>query len=176
MRFKSTGCLRYSKNPLKLILSVDQGIVDYYYSLIPRWTWPRVNRQKFKAHISVVRNVIPDQKHMKLWGKYEGRIIEFEYDPFVMNDGTYYWLNAFSPALEQVRIELGLPIADKFTRAPDGSHRFHITVANNKSHPCSSAESERRSTKPKVVGSNPTMGAKRRNVQARSTKHLHKMQ
>ncbi len=71
---------------------------------------------------------------MDAWGKHEGKLIEFEYDSYVRNDKMYYWLNAFSPELEKIRVELGLSIADKFTRAPDGSHRFHITVANNKQH------------------------------------------
>ncbi len=132
MRFKSTGRLRYSRNPLKLILSVDQGISDYYFAMIPKYVWPRINRQKWKAHISVVRKATP--KNMDAWGRHEGKLITFEYDTFIRNDDTYWWLNAFSPDLEQVRLELGLPIADQYTRAPDGSHRFHITIANCKQH------------------------------------------
>lgn len=133
MRFKSIGTLRYDRNPLKLVLSVDQGIVDFYFALIPKYVWPRINRQKYRAHVSVVRNARP--KNMAAWGKYEGKKVEFEYDPFVRNDKTYYWLNAFSPELERIRVELGLPIADQYTRAPDGSHRFHITIANTKQQP-----------------------------------------
>lgn len=132
MRFKSVGRLRYERNPLKVILSIDQDIVNYYFALVPKYVWPRLNRQKWRAHISVVRNAKP--RNMEVWKKHEGKLVEFEYDSFIRNDQMYYWLNAFSPALEEIRKELGLPVADGFTRSPDGSHRFHITIGNLKQH------------------------------------------
>lgn len=149
MRFKSTGILRYYENPEKLILSIHQGIADYYYSLIPLYTRPYPSPQKFMAHISVVRNQHP--KVASAWKKHEGRRVEFEYDPYVHNDNTYYWLNAWSHELEAIRIELGLAVADAYTRSPDGSHRFHITIGNTKTTEVIERKKQRRLKREKPV-------------------------
>jgi hypothetical protein len=126
--FSSVGTLVYSENPYKLIVNVDNEIGNYYRWFIPKAL--QVQKPMYSSHISTVRNEVPP--NLNVWGKYQGTEIAFEYEPFIYNDELYYWLNAYSPTLEEIRVELGLPTLSEFTRSPDGKHRFHITIGNTK--------------------------------------------
>lgn len=116
---------------LKVCAIVDQGISDFYRSLIPKYYYP--NRQKHAAHITVVRSGKEAPTKLEHWGKYEGLQIEFEYDSFIHFDGKYFWLNAYSETIGKIREELGLP------KYRDDRHfggvlrsEYHITIANVK--------------------------------------------
>jgi hypothetical protein len=126
--FQSTGRLRYTENPYKLIVDADNQIAMYYRSLVPKSV--RVNGTRFRAHISVVRKETP--RNLCAWRTHEGKLISFEYDNYVYNDEKYYWLNVFCPQLEDVRRELGLSLCSGITRSPDGRHKFHMTIGNTK--------------------------------------------
>jgi hypothetical protein len=129
MRHESTGVLRYSQDPLKLILEIDPGIAEFYRSLIPKWI--RVNRPRYTPHISVVRNEIPPL--MESWGKFEGWEIPFCYDSQIHVGQTYIWLNVHSVPLGYARKLLGLTVSSEITRPPEGFHQcFHTTIANRK--------------------------------------------
>jgi len=128
---KSTGILRYSQGNswFKLIVEVDPGISDFYKSLIPKSY--SLSPQKYAPHISVVRHEIPPI--MDLWGKYDDLPIDFYYDGIIHRGTVYWWLNAFSVHLEEIRVELGLPISSHYTRPPDSFLKvFHITLGNSK--------------------------------------------
>jgi hypothetical protein len=125
--FTSTGTLRYGYT--NLVLDVNQGIVDYYRALMPKYIY--TNRQMYAAHISVIRKEVPTK--MELWGKYAGEKVEFKYSNIVHHGEVYYWLNAWCERLEQIRMELGLPVDSPYTRPPDGfAKTFHITLGNVK--------------------------------------------
>ena len=129
---KSQGILRYSIEPnvgYKLIVEVDREISNYYRSLIPKYIdWLP---QKYPPHISVVRHETPP--NLEAWDKYDGEKIEFEYPGIIYSGTVYWWLNAFSERLEEIRVELGLPISSMYTRPPEGFDKvFHITLANRK--------------------------------------------
>lgn len=129
MLHDSVGVLRYGSDPYKLFLEVDPGIAAFYRAMIPKWI--TTNPQRYAPHISVVRNEIPPR--MDLWGKYEGCEVEFRYENVVYNGTVYYWLNAFSSRLEEIRVEMGLPVSSPYTRPPDGFLQcFHITLGNLK--------------------------------------------
>ena len=126
--FKSTGYLRYYEDPLKLIVSVDEEICRYYRCSVPPVT--KLSKQKYPAHISVVRKIVPP--NMSCWRKYQNCRVRFEYEHYVYNDDRYWWLNVFSKELEAIRIELGLRPYGGATMSPNGAHIFHITVGNTK--------------------------------------------
>lgn len=128
MMFTSAGTLVYSVNPYKLIVDVDNEICNYYRSLIPKYF--QVRKPMYSSHISVVRNEVPP--NLYLWGKYQGVKISFEYEPFIYSDELYYWLNAYSSMLEDIRIELGLSNISNITMSPDRRCKFHITLGNTK--------------------------------------------
>lgn len=134
---KSTGILRYGQGNagVKLIVEVDPGIATLYKSLIPKYY--TLNPQKYAPHISVVRKEQPP--NMNLWGKYDGLPVDFYYDGIIHSGTVYWWLNAFSVRLEEIRLELGLPVSSPYTLPPDGFGKcFHITLGNQKSTKSSS--------------------------------------
>jgi hypothetical protein len=131
MLYQSTGILRYSTKPLlKLVLEVDSQISDYYRALMPRSI--RINRQYYPPHISVVRKEIPP--NMDAWDKYEDKEIDFSYENIIHTDGkVYYWINAYSNRLDEIRLELGLPLTSLYTLPPKGFDKcYHITIGNIK--------------------------------------------
>jgi len=128
MPYMSSGFLRYHP-PYKVIVEADQELSRYYRSLIPKSVDIKV--PMYAPHITVVRKEVPPK--MEVFGKHEGELVFFEYDTEIHHDETYYWLNAYSKRLEEIREELGLPVMSAYTRPPDGRRCFHITIGNLKS-------------------------------------------
>lgn len=132
MLLESKGVLRYKIVDVgyRLVVEADQQLADYYRALIPKYK--NVNRQRYGAHISVVRKETP--VNLDFWGKYEGLEIDFLYDTEVKWGTVYYWINCFSKKLEEIRTELGLPVSSQYTRPPDSFIKcFHLTIGNSKS-------------------------------------------
>ena len=129
---QTTGKLRYSPSPLGgrelnkwwLVVDCDKQIGRYYRALydLEHNHCRKLQRAAWEEHISVVRNEEPPSK--KLWGKHEGRVIEFEYEPPVKNDGLFFWLDVICPELFDIREELGLPRDPEFG--------FHLTIGNSR--------------------------------------------
>lgn len=122
--FSSTGILHYGPG-IRIILNIDQGIVDYYRNLIPKYHG--VQPQKHAGHVTVVRTNLEQPTNMAAWGKHQGETVSFEYNPEIQHDGTYWFLNAASQRIGEIREELGLPrfrFADR--------HYYHISLGNNK--------------------------------------------
>jgi hypothetical protein len=126
--YRSSGILQYFTDPLKLVVQVDPDLGNFYRSLIPKYYG--VNRPMYEPHISVIRKVVPP--NMLVWGKYQDERVDFDYDTYVFNDELYFWLNVYSPRLEEIRSELGVKPFGDVTLSPDGRHKFHITVGNIK--------------------------------------------
>lgn len=123
---KSIGKLIYSPrshlgDPSKwLILACDDEICKYYSVLYRQeYPWlPKLMRPVFGAHISIIRGEkVPNYN---LWRMDENKIIEFEYDPGVINNDEYYWLRVKCPYLEDLRIKYGL--------SPQPKYGFHLTI------------------------------------------------
>lgn len=129
---KSDGTLRFYNDvndvPLKLVVHVDDAIVDVSRALVPHVI--HLNKQRYSPHISVIRNepVID----CKRWGKREGESVEFFYSKWVYNDECYYWLRVYSKQLIEIRQELGLSHSSVNSRPPDQQECFHITIGNTK--------------------------------------------
>ena len=114
-----------------MIVSVDPELARFYRSLIPE-SYP-VQKPRWPAHCTVVRSGKEKPVHMEHWGKYQGEIIEFHYDPEIRIDNVYYWLNVWCDRLVEIRTELGLPPKSRWTLPPSGGHQcFHITIGNKK--------------------------------------------
>jgi hypothetical protein len=137
--FESQGKLHYSIGEYhKLIVQIDPEIVRYYRSMMPKYV--QSQPQMYRPHISVIRHDDPKWWQLKRrwrfwrhWGKYEGELIKFNYDGVVHEGTVYYWLNCFCSRLEEIRVELGLPIHSQYTQPPEGFTKvFHCTIGNKK--------------------------------------------
>ncbi len=127
--YSSIGVLRYSDDPLKLVVEVDREISFYYRAMLPKWV--KTNPQRYAPHISVVRHEVPPR--MDRWRAFDGEQVEFFYENVVRNGEVYIWLNAFCNRLEEVRSDLGLEVSSPYTMPPEGFQKcFHITIGNYK--------------------------------------------
>jgi hypothetical protein len=135
MLYESVGTLNYKHEEgygYRLVVDIDPEISRYYRSLIPKWH--SFNSQMYSPHISVVRHETPAR--LEFWEKYQGDAIQFVYSNVIQRGEVYWWLNVFSKKLEEIRIELGLPVDSPYTRPPDGFEKcFHTTLANSKPQP-----------------------------------------
>lgn len=84
--------------------------------------------QKYSPHISVVRESFP----IKDISQFSGEIVMFTYDFDIVCGDVYFWLNAESARLRELRLELGLSELDWYNRPPDNKDCFHITIGNLK--------------------------------------------
>jgi hypothetical protein len=122
--FTSVGTLQYGPG-IRAVIWVDDEIAKYYRKLIPKYY--SAQPQMYKAHITVVRTDKETPPNMEAWGKYQGEEIPFSYENEIQFDGTYFYLNAYSERIKEIRLELGLP-EYRF----DDNKKYHITIANVK--------------------------------------------
>jgi len=124
MRYEGKAILEYSIRS-RVVAWIDDQIARYYFSLIPKAKYPM--RQMYPPHITVVRShPIEIVENREPWGKYEGREITFRYDGLVQFRFPYFYLDAWSEEIGEIRKELGLE------PYRPGFDRYHITIANIK--------------------------------------------
>lgn len=105
------------------VIFVDDEIGRYYRHLFIKqhpylngWAnGNRLARPLWGSHLSFLRS-----ETSKLWGLDNNKLIEFEYEPGIKDNGTYFWLNVSCPYLLDLRQRLGLPRAPK--------QRLHLTI------------------------------------------------
>jgi hypothetical protein len=113
----------------RMVVNTDPELSRYYFSLLPKYL--NIKPQGWNPHISLIRNETPTYPARIF--EYVGRKVSFLYDPIVLNDEKYYWINCFSKELEDIRKDVGLPYISKFWQPPLFYLRsFHITIGNLK--------------------------------------------
>ncbi len=106
------------------VLMADNEIGKYYRHLYYR-EFPykgKLISPVWSAHISFIRNETILNKDQ--WKIDNNKIIEFEYEPGVLDNGEYFWLKAHCPYLLDLREELGLIREPKFG--------LHLTIGRTK--------------------------------------------
>lgn len=123
---KSVGKLIYSprshlgSNEKWLVLMCDDEISKYYRSLFyTEFPWKgKLTRPVWGTHVSIIRGEkIPNYN---LWKLDENKIIDFDYEGGVQDNGEYYWLKVTCPYLEDLRKKYGLSREPRFG--------FHLTI------------------------------------------------
>lgn len=135
MMFKHSGVLRYS-GAYRLVLDIDDELARYYRALLPKWR--PCAPQRYQTHVTVVRPEKEIPPNLAVWGKYEGERVEFYYEPGLRQGKVFYWLRVCCTRLEDIRLELGLPVTLSFDSseasyvAPPAPFRkyFHTTIGN----------------------------------------------
>lgn len=98
----------------------DEDLSSYYRCLQRReFPWqPKLQRPVWGSHISVVRGEkIPNEA---AWGFAANKIINFEYEPGVIDNGEYFWLKVYCDELSAIREIFGLSRQPRFG--------FHLTI------------------------------------------------
>lgn len=121
MKLKTSyGIIKYSGG--KCSLDIDRDFGNYYFSLIPKYYYPR--RPLYQSHITIVRSRIETIK--KNYGMWNNMRIPFVYLPIIRQGGKYFWIDCFSLHVGLLRQELGL------SWFRPGFHSYHLTIANIK--------------------------------------------
>lgn len=91
-----------------LVVMCDDEISRYYRSLFyMEYPWlGKLSRPVWGTHISVIRGEKVPNHH--LWKMDSGKIIQFEYEPGVIDNGEYYWLKVKCDYLLELREKYGL--------------------------------------------------------------------
>src|SRR5437870_3024462 len=122
---KSVGKLVYSprthlsSSERWLVVMCDDEISKYYRHLFYKeYPWlGKLTRPVWGTHISVIRGEkVPN---FDLWRLDENKLIEFDYDAGIKDNGEYYWLKVSCPYLEEIRKKYGL--------YPSPQFGFHLT-------------------------------------------------
>jgi hypothetical protein len=103
-----------------LVLMADDSISEYYRSLFYR-EFPylgKLTRPVWGTHISVIRGERIPNHH--LWKMDENKIVEFNYEPGIEDNGEYYWLKVKCEYLEDLREKYGLSRVPQFG--------YHLTI------------------------------------------------
>lgn len=116
----TSGILTYYVSWAVVYLDIELG--RYYRSLCPK-AW-NLQAPLYPPHVTIVRKDV--EKPTGNWRYKADQKINLAYIPQVKTDGIYFWLDCFSPELEDIREKLGLP------RQRIGYSNFHITIGNTK--------------------------------------------
>jgi hypothetical protein len=128
--YSSTATIQYRNDPDGPWVTawMDQGILDYYFTFIPKSY--RVNKPRWKAHATVIR---PEDNPLieGVWGKHDGEKVEFIYDSELFVERGVWWFNLWSKVMEDIRLEMGCSIVSRITKPPWPGYKkcFHCTIA-----------------------------------------------
>lgn len=123
---KSIGKLIYSprshlgSNEKWLVLMCDDEISRYYRHLFyTEYPWKgKLTRPVWGTHVSIIRGErIPNYN---LWRLDENKIVHFEYEPGVKDNGEYYWL--------KVKCNYLLDLREKYGLSRNPQFGLHLTV------------------------------------------------
>ena len=126
--YHGTGRIEYSTRS-RVVAWVDEELVRYYRTAIPKAKY--VQPQMYPGHITVVRSypieIVPNREP---WGRHEDRIITFSYNGVILFEDPYYYLEAWSEELNELRTELGM--SEFRIRGAKLLDCFHLTLGNVK--------------------------------------------
>lgn len=103
-----------------VVLMCDDEISKYYrHMFYKEFPWKgKLTRPVWGTHVSIIRGEkIPN---FNLWKLDENKLIEFEYEGGVNDNGEYYWLKTKCDYLGDLREKYGLVREPRFG--------FHLTV------------------------------------------------
>ncbi len=103
------GVLRYI-GQTRINLNLHDGLGKYLRRLFAmhRHNVEKIGAPMHRCHVTVVARESLDTVRWELWGKYEGREVEFDLVLEPATNGNAYWMPVRSEWLEMVREELGL--------------------------------------------------------------------
>ena len=114
-------------------LTNKQKDSPYYYSMVEfncdisnYYSWflkKRFNLELIKplrgTHVSFIYEKLSKKKIEQL-SLFEDKLINVYYDTLIRSNGSHWWLRAYSPEIESIRMALGL--------TPQPHFAFHITI------------------------------------------------
>lgn len=106
---------KFAHDDWRLVVEVDRGFSLYYNWWVQKMWGLRLQLPVWKTHITILngkQNVEPTFR--KIWKKYEGKKIEFEFSPALEQHWKFFVLPVRCERFNEIRRELGLPDWDKY--------------------------------------------------------------
>lgn len=130
MSYSSSGRLFISNDGSVKILC-DKGLLDYYKKMVEKRFWLKTHYPKHGPHISIILPKHHKNVDLNKIKKYNGKIVKFKYDPYIMIGGKgkgyrNFWLKVECPFAEKIKRELGVK--------DNNFLGLHLTVANTKNN------------------------------------------
>ena len=116
------GTVRYGPGWMATV-ELDRELGRYYHSLIPKYL--DAKPQAHGTHCTLVR-LGRESPCLTDWLYRDGERVELRYLPLIHYRAPYFYLEAFSPEMGEIRLRLGLP------EYREGFSCYHITIANTK--------------------------------------------
>lgn len=117
---KTNGIVQY--RGLSCILELSKDFGDYYYSLIPKYK--NAQKQKYLPHVTIVRE-FESRNSFFDYKLNENQKFCIDYSPQIWYAHPYFFLECWSPQIEQLRVDYGL-------RPYRFNDCYHITIGNTK--------------------------------------------
>ncbi len=126
----STGTLYYHNHRgiSKIIVVPDDDLVERYRKKVVDAKLAELN---FLPHIAISKGELSTINLPPEWGKYDGRVYHFRYDPYIRNNGTIWWLNIHSSEFILLRMSMSLKPYNFLTKPPNGDECFHLMIGTN---------------------------------------------
>lgn len=104
------------------IVELSGDICEYYKWFIEKRFHIRLKQNIRGPHITIINDQKGDENlYQTAKNKWDGKIIEFEYDlNRIRTDKKHWWISASSPVFSKIRVEAGL--GEKYY------YGFHITI------------------------------------------------
>ena len=122
--FRTRGIIKLGAG-LNIRAVVDPEIGEYYRALIP--PYKRVCVPMYQPHLTVLRRFKEFPVKLDKWFDFQDTEVIIQYSPVVRESRLYYWLDAWSDDVADIRHELGLP-----TYRLNDFSSYHITIGNKK--------------------------------------------
>ena len=95
------------------LLICDEEILKYYAWLALKYGVVIQTGSRWRSHVSFIKGQKPQR--MPFWGRRECQKVEFRYSNVIRWDnGKHAWLDVYSPELNEIRKELGIPPKDTY--------------------------------------------------------------
>ena len=116
------------------IIEIDQGIVDFYRSLLNSHYKTDLLKPSWNAHISVIQGSIDvnSNEYKAFWLKYDNQEVVFRYKPLIRysgdtlpvengDNGWFWFIDVECEMIKKIREDFGLPF-----------NKAHFTIAKKK--------------------------------------------
>lgn len=128
----ATGKVSVEPHKGRIVLNILDDFVAFYYWLISKHYWIRMNRPMHGAHITIANTKFHSNINWKKAVWYDKKDMEFQYNPYIIEGGfrkgfLMYYLRVFSPEMEQMKTKIGINDNENY-------RGLHVTICNGKSN------------------------------------------
>ena len=128
---KSQGIIKVDPSNGRIVVDVSRDFIEYYNYFITREYWIKLHLPLHGSHITIANKKLHAGVKWDSAMKYHNRIVEFEYDEYLIRGGytkgfIMFYIKVYSVMIDNMKKDL------KIVERPD-YRGLHITISNGKS-------------------------------------------